>query len=74
MPACSISVESISFLKIKQGPILIKFGANCVVSVSKLLKNFLIDQGLSVGLTNLLITIIGIIIFIIMNFKFKFLF
>ena len=31
----------------------------------KMLQNFLIEQGLSVGLTNLLITIIGIIIFTI---------
>lgn len=29
----------------------------------KLLQNFLVDQGLSIGLTNLLITVLGIIIF-----------
>ena len=29
----------------------------------KMLQNFLIDQGLSVGMANLLITIIGIIVF-----------
>lgn len=29
----------------------------------KMLQNFLVDQGLSIGLTNLLITVLGIIIF-----------